>query len=145
LEAEAANKGVVWQGQGEIWVRGSLELLRSAIENVLRNAVRFTKPGTQVTATLQTANGRVVVTVRDQGPGVPHAELERIFEPFYRVPDAEHGGSGGGLGLTISARAVNLHGGTVRARNASGGGDSARGGLIVEISLPLASKPALAA
>lgn len=73
------------------------------------------------------------IRVRNQGPGVPEASLERLFDPFYRVADARDRQSGGvGLGLSIAARAVRFHGGDVSAVNADGGG------LLVEIRLPLA-------
>jgi two-component system sensor histidine kinase CpxA len=75
---------------------------------------------------------RVEVSVRDQGPGVPEKDLGLIFEPFYRVDAArEHRSAGGeGLGLSIAARAIGLHGGTISASNAPGGG------LVVLVSLP---------
>jgi two-component system sensor histidine kinase CpxA len=81
-----------------------------------------------------TANGmQAVVQVIDQGTGVPDEALEKLFEPFYRIDDARGRGTGGvGLGLAITARAVRLHGGTVKASNLPAGG------LMVELSLPLA-------
>lgn len=132
LEARADEKGVAWQPGPPVTVMGSLELLRSAIENVLRNAVRFTERKTDVEIAMQAEGNRVTLIIRDHGPGVPPSELERIFEPFYRVPESnERSSTGGGLGLTITARAIALHGGTVKARNADDGG------LIVEITLPI--------
>jgi len=134
MEAGASDKGVAWNPGPVAIVRGTPELLRSAIENILRNAVRFTAKQTKVEAELHTQDRSVVLTIRDHGPGVPQTELERIFEPFYRVPETSDSGSaGGGLGLTIAARAITLHGGMIRARNAEGGG------LIVEVKLPLAT------
>lgn len=132
MEASADEKGVAWQPGPPVTVLGSLELLRSAIENVLRNAVRFTDGKTDVEVGMSMQGKRVTLTIRDHGPGVPPGELERIFEPFYRVPEsAERSSTGGGLGLTIAARAIALHGGTVKARNAADGA-----GLIVDITLP---------
>jgi two-component system sensor histidine kinase CpxA len=115
---------------------GELELIRSAIENVVRNAVRYTSPGTQVEVSLtsEPVNGHryAVVRVRDHGKGVPNAAIVEIFRPFYRVEDARDRKSGGtGLGLAIAARAVRLHDGTISAENAPDGG------LIVEIRLPV--------
>jgi two-component system sensor histidine kinase CpxA len=115
---------------------GELELIRSAIENVVRNAVRYTAPGTQVEVSLtsEAVNGHryAVVRVRDHGRGVPNAAIDEIFRPFYRVEDARDRKSGGtGLGLAIAARAVRLHDGTINAENAPDGG------LIVEIKLPV--------
>jgi two-component system sensor histidine kinase CpxA len=110
-------------------------LLRSAIENVLRNAIAYTARGTavevEVTQRSDTAEPQAVVSVRDHGPGVPEEYLPAIFEPFRRVEGARDRGRGGvGLGLAIAARAVAIHGGTIRASNAS------NGGLIVEITMP---------
>jgi two-component system sensor histidine kinase CpxA len=115
---------------------GELELIRSAIENVVRNAVRYTSPGTQVEVSLtsEPVNGHryAVVRVRDHGKGVPNAAIDEIFRPFYRVEDARDRKSGGtGLGLAIAARAVRLHDGTISAENAPDGG------LVVEIRLPV--------
>jgi len=115
---------------------GELELIRSAIENVVRNAVRYTAPGTQIEVSLtsEATNGHryAVVRVRDRGKGVPHAAIDEIFRPFYRVEDARDRKSGGtGLGLAIAARAVRLHDGTITAENAPDGG------LIVEIRFPV--------
>jgi two-component system sensor histidine kinase CpxA len=136
MEAGANEKGVAWQAGSQATVMGSPELLRSAIENVLRNAVRFTEKQTQVEVDLNVRPSAAVLTIRDHGSGVPHGELERIFEPFYRVPESsDRGSTGGGLGLTITARVITLHGGTVKARNAQDEGK--RRGLMVEITLPL--------
>lgn len=99
------------------------ELLRRAIENVARNAIRFAPAGTAVELTLTTAGGAASVTVSDRGPGVPDHELARIFEPMVRLEahrDPAHPGAG--LGLAIAQRAVEAHGGAIRARNRDGGG-----------------------
>ncbi|HYA41526.1 MAG TPA: ATP-binding protein [Syntrophobacteraceae bacterium] len=116
-------------------VKGSRELLRSAIENVLRNAVRHTAENTEVRVALrlETDGGpaRAGIEVQDEGPGVPEAALADLFSPFYRVGDARDRKQGGtGLGLAITERAVRLHGGRVQAANAP------HGGLSVKIDLP---------
>ena len=121
-------------------VRGQAELLRRAIENVVRNAVRFTDAGTDVEVALRAQGSDVIVSVRDRGPGVPEAALPHIFEPFYRVADDRARNSGGtGLGLAITDQAVTLHGGSVAAQNHSDRG------LVVDIRLPLAAGSELAA
>jgi two-component system, OmpR family, sensor kinase len=131
IEASGADKSVEWTAGGSLFVEGDHDLLRSAIENVLRNAVRFTPSGSAVSVSMSQERRRIVVTIRDRGPGVPEAELERIFEPFYRVAESRDRDSGGtGLGLAITARIVGLYGGDVRASNAPDGG------LKVEIRLP---------
>jgi len=112
---------------------GAPDLLRSAVENIVRNAVRHTREGTAVEVSMRAGTPRhVVITVRDHGSGVPDDLLPHIFHPFYRVGDARDRHSGGvGLGLTIADRTIRLHGGTVRADNAPDGG------LVVELRIPL--------
>ena len=97
--------------------------------------MRHTDPerGVELGLAASRRKSRVEITVRDFGAGVPAAELDRIFEPFYRVQESRDRGSGGhGLGLSIAATAVRRHGGDIRASNAPDGG------LVVEISLPSA-------
>lgn len=131
LEASAVDKRVEWRAGQSMLLDGDHGLMRSAIENVIRNAVRFTRPDSAVSVTLQRDPGVAVIIIEDRGPGVPEAELERIFEPFYRVAESRDRDSGGtGLGLAITARIVRLYGGEVRARNRP------EGGLVVEIYLP---------
>jgi two-component system sensor histidine kinase CpxA len=116
-------------------VRGSSELLRSGIENVIRNAIRYTAEGTAVEVALTTRLDTAVVTVRDHGPGVPESELQHIFEPFYRVGEARERSSGGvGLGLSIADRTIKLHGGSIRAENVNGG-------LLITIEIPSSASP----
>src|SRR5579864_6134246 len=125
---------------------GNPELLRSAFENVVRNAVRYTTAGSEVEIRLscRPQNGSAplaVITVRDHGPGVPDQEIGNLFRPFYRLDAARERQTGGaGLGLAIAERAVRLHQGSITARNAEGGG------LVVEIRLPASpvTSPALA-
>ncbi|HEX7955730.1 MAG TPA: ATP-binding protein, partial [Pyrinomonadaceae bacterium] len=119
-------------------VRGTHALLRSAVENVVRNAVRYTPEGTAVKISLAREGGEAVVSVRDAGAGVPEAALEDIFRPFYRIDASRTRETGGtGLGLAITERAVRLHGGTVTAANRPGGG------LLVELRLPLGAQTAV--
>ena len=112
---------------------GAPDLLRGAVENIVRNAVRHTREGTAVEVAMRaSAPQHVTITVRDHGSGVPEELLPHIFHPFYRVGNARDRHSGGvGLGLTIADRTIRLHGGTVQATNAPDGG------LIVEITLPV--------
>jgi len=124
----------------EFLVEADPDLLRSAVENVVRNATRYTAEGTTVEVRLerqQSATGEeIVVRVLDSGPGVPDEALQKILEPFYRLDDARNRQTGGaGLGLSIADRAIRLHGGQLHASNRK------EGGLEVEIRIP-AGRPA---
>ena len=115
---------------------GAGEQLRRAIENVVRNAIRFTQPSTDVEITMRKQGpptpSRAVIQIRDHGPGVSSEHLEKIFLPFYRIPAVNGELTGGaGLGLAITERIVRSYGGSVSATNASDGG------LIVELELAL--------
>ncbi len=143
FEAHSRNRNVRFVVKEDCEIVGNQQLLHSAIENVVRNAVSYTAEGTAVEVSLQCEEEgedelqtwRAVIRVLDQGIGVPQAALSDIFRPFYRVADARDRQSGGiGLGLSISQRAVQIHGGTVIAVNAP------NGGLLVQISLPLKPK-----
>jgi two-component system sensor histidine kinase CpxA len=136
FEARPLNKEVRAVHMEKCRVQGSSELLHSAIENVVRNAVRHTEPGTTVEVSLEWRMETAILTVRDHGSGVPEPELQHIFEPFYRVSEARERSSGGvGLGLSIAERTAKLHGGSIRAENTTDG-------LLVTIELPLAPLPA---
>ena len=129
--------------EGDWDVRGNDSLLHSAVENVVRNAIRYTQEGTTVEIQLASAEqgggSEAVLRVSDSGPGVPADALAKLFEPFYRLDDARGSLTGGvGLGLAITERAVRFHGGKVAAFN------RAEGGLMVEIRLPLISRMAAA-
>jgi len=124
--------------EGNWGVRGNDSLLHSAVENVVRNAIRYTAEGSSVEIALareeRGGSAEAVLRVSDAGPGVPEDALVKLFEPFYRLDDARGRLTGGvGLGLAITERAVRFHGGKVSAFN------RAEGGLMVEIRLPLIS------
>ena len=135
FEARASRREVTFSGGPAAPATVRAELLHRAFENVIRNAVKYTREGTavEVRAGLRDAagsdGGRFVLSVADHGPGVPATDLEAIFEPFYRARngEAEHGF---GLGLAIARRAVEAHGGRIHASNRDGVG------LMVEIELP---------
>ena len=133
FEAQERGSRVDVVQAADLVVPGDPNLLRSAIENVLRNAVRFTAAGTAVEVNLRASAAvgadEATIVVRDHGMGVPEEELARIFKPFYRLADSRDS-TGAGLGLAIAERIVRLHGGRIRAMNEAGGG------LSVEIVLP---------
>jgi two-component system sensor histidine kinase CpxA len=136
FEARDRQRSVRVATREDSTVNGSPELLRSAIENVVRNGVRYTAEESEVEISLRVErdgdDAHAIISVRDHGAGVPEAALCDLFRPFYRVADARDRQTGGhGLGLSITERAVRLHGGTVQASNAPGGG------LIIEIRLPM--------
>ncbi len=137
MESEA-HKCTLHLSAGEpVLVRGDRELLRRAVENVLRNAIRYAPEGSTVAVTLERRSDAAVVSIRDYGPGVPKESLPNLFQPFFRVEADRNRSSGGvGLGLSIAERAVSVHQGKIRAQNAGPG-------LLVEIELPLAEKAAL--
>jgi len=137
FEAKSFNREVKAVCIEECIVEGDEELLRRAIDNVARNAVRYTIDGSIVEVSLRCIDddhggSRGLITIRDHGNGVPEESIPHLFEPFYRVGDSRERETGGtGLGLAITAAAVRFHGGTVRATNSS------EGGVIIEISLPV--------
>jgi two-component system sensor histidine kinase CpxA len=131
IEARARGCSLELGAHKEVELDGDGELLRRAIENVMRNAIRYAPRETKVEVAIENGGGRARVSVRDYGPGVPAEALPRLFDPFYRVePDRNRTSGGVGLGLSIARRAVELHRGTLRASNASPG-------LLVEIELPV--------
>jgi two-component system sensor histidine kinase CpxA len=130
FEARESGRQVVLVSSDACRTVGDRDLLRRAIENVVRNAVRHTADGTAVEVSVETGLDASTVRVRDHGPGVPEESLAEIFRPFFRVGSARDRTSGGtGLGLAITRRAVEAHGGEVVARNVP------TGGLEIAISL----------
>jgi signal transduction histidine kinase len=130
IEASARDCSLVFPVPPDVLVHGDPELLRRAIENVMRNAIRYAPRQSKVEIVVDNGGGHARVTIRDYGPGVPEAALARLFDPFFRVEADRNRGSGGvGLGLSIARRAVELHHGKLRATNAGPG-------LQVDIELP---------
>jgi len=135
FEAQSRKCHVDVTQMEDCMVMGNPSLLRSAIENVVRNAIHYTREGTDVQIRLECNRGtsvtEAVIKISDSGPGVPDEALDKLFQPFYRIDDARGRQTGGvGLGLAITERAVRLHGGTIQASNRS------EGGLMIEIRLP---------
>jgi two-component system sensor histidine kinase CpxA len=117
---------------GDVSLRGDAEGLKSAVENVVRNALIYGDRSKPIEVSVTADAAKATVRVLDRGPGVPESELKRIFEPFYRTDKSrDHRQDGQGIGLAITARVTELHGGTVTAAN------RAEGGLEIAIELPL--------
>lgn len=131
IEASVQGCSLVFPIPPEVAFSGDAELLRRAIENVMRNAIRYAPKASKVEIALENGGGQARIRIRDHGPGVPEEALGRLFDPFFRVESDRNRTSGGvGLGLSIARRAVELHDGKLHASNASPG-------LQVEIELPL--------
>lgn len=134
LEGQSENKSVLLDQPADCRIKCDPNLLRSCIENVVRNALRYTRPETLVAVRVAVNGGAppsAEILVADEGPGVPPEALPRLFEPFFRVSGARDRSSGGtGLGLAISQKVAKLYGGSIEARNYE------RGGLEVKITLP---------
>ncbi len=132
FEAASQSREINFSAPGPCRLTGRPELLRSAFDNVIRNAVLHTPSGTTVEVCLRSIETGVEVVIRDHGPGVAEVDLERIFEPFHRVDEARERSSGGvGLGLAIARRAIEAHGGILSA------GVHPDGGLEVLAFLPI--------
>jgi two-component system sensor histidine kinase CpxA len=134
VEAEARGCRVSLETSESLHFRGDRELLRRAMENIVRNAIRYAPEGTPIEVKLASDHDDAEISVRDYGPGVPDDELPKIFKPFFRVDESRDSSTGGvGLGLAIAHRAVTVHHGTMTAKNAGPG-------LLVSIELPLRSE-----
>ncbi|MFT3718945.1 ATP-binding protein [Pseudorhodoferax sp.] len=131
-EAEATGKAVAWQAPpAAVPLQGVAAELSSMLENVVRNALRFTPPGGRVDVSLQADAAQVRIAVRDRGPGIAPELLGQVFTAFFQADPARAGGhAGAGLGLSIAQRVAQRHGGDIRLANRPGGG------LVVEITLP---------
>jgi two-component system sensor histidine kinase CpxA len=138
IEAEARGCRVVLDDEQSVSVHGERELLRRAMENIVRNAIRHAPAGTPVEIRFERQPEFVSVFVRDYGPGVPEALLSDIFKPFFRVDSERDRSSGGvGLGLAIAQRAVTLHNGKLSATNMNPG-------LQLRVDLPCEPQPVAA-
>lgn len=130
VEADARQCRIVVRNEITRGLSGHPELLRRAIENVLRNAIRYAPRATDVSVEAADSPSGITITVRDRGPGVPEADIPRLAQPFFRVDEARDSNSGGiGLGLSIASRAVRLHHGSLAVENA-------HPGLRVSLVLP---------
>ncbi|SEA72115.1 two-component system, OmpR family, sensor histidine kinase CpxA [Desulfuromusa kysingii] len=131
-EAKARHCKVTYEAPDAVVYCGSQTLLAQALENVIRNAVKYTADSSAVSVDLIETAEQIIIRVADQGSGVPEEALGKLFEPFYRVAAARDRQSGGtGIGLAIAERAIKLHSGNISAINLP------TGGLLIEINLPV--------
>jgi two-component system sensor histidine kinase CpxA len=140
FEASQSNVEIVYnENSPELTISGEENMLRSAFENLLRNAIFYSGESGCVEVSVAVSNGFAAIAVRDNGPGVPEYALPELFKPFYRVDDARNTNTGGsGLGLSIVSGAVKSHYGRVSARNVQ------PHGLEIVVELPVATAvPAL--
>jgi signal transduction histidine kinase len=136
VEAEIRGCSITVNGNLSGQIMGNRELLRRAVENVLRNAIHYSPENSTIDVSIAEDSCTAAIAVRDYGPGVPEDALTQIFDPFFRVDEARDVMSGGsGLGLSIAKQAVQVHQGTITAENASPG-------LRVKITIPLCAAPA---
>ncbi|MGA2182899.1 MAG: HAMP domain-containing sensor histidine kinase [Bryobacteraceae bacterium] len=136
VEADARGCSTQMTADDDTWITGDRELLRRAIENIIRNAVRYAPEGSVVEVRMRRNDAGPVISIRDYGPGVPEDLLPRIFDPFVRADPSRSEATGGfGLGLAIARRAVLLHRGQISVRNGNPG-------LIVTVTLPRGERPA---
>lgn len=141
FEAVNSAKTVTAAIHENCYVLGDVVLLRRAVDNLLRNAARYSpEDGTvHVTLDINETDDAAIITVEDNGPGIPEHEIDSIVKPFYRVDRSRNEDTGGsGVGLSITARAVTLHHGTLRFSNRPSGG------LSAAITLPLSAVPEMA-
>lgn len=134
FEAASHDRAIELRGSADVAVNGQADLLARAIENIVRNAIKHSPAGGTVRVELHTdeATDRLLISVLDHGPGVAQADLQAIFEPFFRSSGTLKDVEGHGLGLAIAQQVVQGHGGSIAARNRE------EGGLCVEVALPIA-------
>jgi len=112
-------------------IKAVSQLLASAFENILRNAIKHSVPNSKIICNLEQKDTQVILSISDSGGGVPENELDKIFDTFYRIGTVrDHNKGTGGIGLAIAKQAVELHGGTIRAENLEKG-------LKITIVLPI--------
>ena len=123
LVAQEKGTELTYRTEGRCTVLASRDEIHQIIYNLADNAVKYSPPGSTVQVSLFQSGDQVVLTVEDNGPGIPEEDLPRLFERFYRVDKARSRAAGGtGLGLAIVSDTVTKRGGTVEAANRPGGG-----------------------
>ena len=103
-------------------VYGDRKILTSALEQFIDNASKYSTPGSPISVTAEDNLGEIVIAVHNEGPPIPPADRERIFERFYRTDESRHRASGTGLGLSIARKAAEAHGGRTWVVSEEGAG-----------------------
>lgn len=133
IEAQSREIAIYFHAQGPLLINGTAELLHRALENILRNAIKYSSNGKaiQIESYTNKDKHQAELKICDQGTGVASEEVQKIFEPFYRGHHNGNQNNGYGLGLAIARSVIQSHGGIISAHNLN------TGGLCVEIILPL--------
>jgi len=112
--ADARKISLFFQESKDTYIQGDHDQMTMAVNNLIENAINYSPAGTKVSVSTSAENGIISIAVSDQGIGIPEAEVERIFERFYRVDPARSRETGGtGLGLSIVKHVVTKHGGEI--------------------------------
>ncbi|MCF4008401.1 ATP-binding protein [Rheinheimera sp. UJ63] len=136
VDADAKQQQLRFVGPEQLWLQADSRLLGRAIENILRNALKYSPEQSTIECSISTQASSVTLNIRDHGPGIPAEQLDKIFLPFYRISDSRTSTTGGtGLGLAIVAQIIRQHQGEVVASLPSGAG------LQVSVTLPLTQQP----
>lgn len=131
FEGKAHNCKVKLTIKNDIIICGIEQLIERAIENILRNALKYSPKDSQIDVELLRQNNQAVISIADSGPGIPPGEIEKVFEMFYRCAEDRNRSTGGnGLGLAIARHAIKLHNGKISLEN------RASGGLLAKITIP---------
>jgi len=130
-EGQVKNIVIELEAPNPVFVKAEPKLLSSAFENVFRNAIKYSLENSKIFCKLKKSNIGISVSISDSGPGIPLNDLDKIFEPFYRVSKSRaHQQGTGGIGLAITKQAIELHGGTIYAKNTESG-------LMIIVELPI--------
>ena len=131
FEADQKNIRIIQKMKTNVEFRGDQESLYSAIENLIRNSIKYISENGEIIFRVDSQENQILISIEDDGPGIPHEALQKIFTPFYRPQQDRARESGGiGLGLSIAQRAIELNGGSITLSNAK------PHGLCVLIKLP---------
>jgi signal transduction histidine kinase len=136
--ADASRMGLVFDGPEVISALADAPLISGAILNLVSNALKYGKPGTDIRVSCSCHNDEILISVHNVGRGVSLEEISHLFEPYYRASNIESSKSGWGLGLAFVKRIAEKHGGSVRA-------ETRGAGIVFEIHLPVRSDAALSA